>query len=179
LKLRRCKLENFPKTPKEWLSETFCNSAISYSLGTADSYLTHLGIRSSEEVADNVFAPDNLLNAAAVIIPYVAIKGIGTVLEGRKNRALTWTGKQIRKYAGLLATVPALIYEVVETITGVGIHPQSTPTSAGTLKDVVVYLFTGITLYTFDRALEKYKESQDLSSPVIIKSPEVEYTSLD
>ncbi len=167
------------KKPKEWLAQTLANSAVSYALGTLDSYSTHWLLRGSEEVADKVCAPDNLLNAAAVVVPYLAIKSAGCFLENRRSKVLKWTGRQIQKYAGLLATVPAIVYEVVEAVAGKGMLPQSSPTSLGTMKDIAVYLFTGISLYTFDRAMEKYKESQRLDAPAIIKSPDAGYTSLE
>ncbi|MBR9681863.1 MAG: hypothetical protein GOV00_03630 [Candidatus Altiarchaeota archaeon] len=146
---------------KEELSELLETSTFGYSIGTGTSYVLHALLRNYDGVTPDISAPDNLLNAAAVVVPYMAIRSVGKSLSKRKNRVLRYVGIKIKAYAGLLAIVPALAYEVFEMVTGTGIHPESTPTPLGTTKDVLSYAVTGVSLFWFDRKFNDQESSQN------------------
>lgn len=146
------------------LFERFKVPSLAYLTGTATSYLLQFGLKSHNGVTDDLSAPDNLLNAAAVVIPYTLIKPSAKRLSNSDNCIAKWAGEKLDKYAGLLAILPAVAYELVENITSKGIFSNSHPTPMGTVKDIISYATTGVILYCLDNC-KFSKNTDDPASP--------------
>ena len=149
-------LETEPLLHEKELTQILSSSTIGYVAGTVASYSAHAIMQDRDDVTSDISADDNFLNAAAVVCSYVVIRTIGNYLSNRENRVLRWVGEKTKKYAGLLAIVPAVTYEIIQARTGNGIHPDSASTPGGTYKDSIAYVATGVSLFTFDRLFDSY-----------------------